>query len=175
MENYKIVTLEEAHRDCINNYCCNQDELNKYLKENAIKESELGIGITKIGISDEGEILFYYTLCCSSIVESSSGIRIIYRPAVEIKFFSVNKRYHKIVYDQDEEGTMYYSDLFLADVINDINTFTSNTCAAEFVVLYSVPEAVKFFSRNLFDAFEEFMEKSDNTYLMGCTPMFMTL
>jgi hypothetical protein len=77
-------------------------------------------------------------------------------------------------YSEDEDD-MYFSDYLLCDIIKKIVDFTENICGANSIILYSVPYAIKFYERNGFEPFKEYMVSSDDSYLNECEPMWLQL
>lgn len=168
-----IITKEYLGQ--ISKFRCGNDEIDKYLKEKALIDLNSGDGVTKVIIDDSNnQIIAYYTLNCSAIT-SNSHKKKYYSPAIEIKMFALNEIYqdNKIIYSEDDEE--YICDLILSHIIKEIYDFTNETCGAKTVVLYSTDNAKHFYSRNSFECFEPYMEKNDDRYLVGCTPMFFTL
>ena len=53
--------------------------------------------------------------------------------------------------------------------------FTDTYCGANKIILYSVPDAVKFYERSGFKPFENYMLQSNERYLEGCIPMYFDL
>jgi len=50
-----------------------------------------------------------------------------------------------------------------------------NVIAAKYIVLYSVKDAVKFYTRLGFEDFTEFFEPDDYRYIDGCKPMYIEI
>jgi hypothetical protein len=81
------------------NFSCGNDTLDNYISEEASKEpdSRDPDGVAHIWINvDNGDLVAYATLCCSSIMLLVADNKFIPHPAVEIKCFSVDKKYPKI-------------------------------------------------------------------------------
>ncbi|MBP0977029.1 MAG: hypothetical protein J6P89_02485, partial [Oscillospiraceae bacterium] len=66
-------------------------------------------------------------------------------------------------------------DYLFYDVIGHIFNFTEEQCGADKIILYSVPDALNFYSRNGFSVFEDYMKPSSDWFTDGCIPMYMDL
>ena len=69
----------------------------------------------------------------------------------------------------------YISDAFLCLLIQEIRRIAEAYIGATHIILYSVPDAIHFYERNLFGDFERYMKPEQYHYLDGCKPMYMAL
>ena len=74
-------------------------------------------------------------------------------PAAEIKYFAIDKTYQHKSYDDDFK----FSDLMLCEVLKKLIEISEEAISFDYILLYSVPEAVNFYKRNGFCEFTEFM------------------
>ena len=82
----------------LTHFCCSEEDLNEYLKEDALKDLEFLYSITKV-IEYHGEIIGYFTLVTDTIspklVDAPVGIKYSYAklPAVKIARLATDKNY----------------------------------------------------------------------------------
>lgn len=125
---------------------------------------------------ENGDVIGLAALCCSGINLNNAGL-VELIPSIKIDYFAVSEKYQDIELSEsdDPEDHYYVSDAFLCLLIKEIRTITESYLGATHIVLYSVPEAVHFYKRNLFCDFKEFMKPEQYRYLDGCKPMYMAL
>ena len=63
----------------------------------------------------------------------------------------------------------------LCEIIKRLFEISEDIIYFEYVLLYSVPNAVSFYERNGFRKFSEYMVSDSYMYIDGCIPMFLTL
>lgn len=167
------IRMTEDLKELTQHFDCGNEIMNKYLNEKSFDDSKATTFIIKN--NDDNTVICYYSLSCSGLVINTNGgdLFTMY-PAVEIKMFAVDEKYQHIPY-YNEPDTCSLSDMLLYDVISHINDFTENECGADKIILYSVPKAESFYSRNMFSRFEDFMKPASDWFTAECVPMFMTL
>ena len=164
---YKFKRISSVDIELIEEFSCGSDELDKKLKD--MKKNDEG---TTFVFLDEtnGQIIGYCTYCASSLKKSYENDSVTY-PAAEIKYFAIDKVYQHKSYDED----FNFSDLMLCEILKKLIEISEETISFDYILLYSVPDAVSFYKRNGFLEFTEFMKKDSYTYIDGCIPMFFTL
>lgn len=167
----KPIRVNEDSIQIIKSFNCGNEVINEYLKNKAKDDAQ---AVTFILIDKkEKAVIGYYSLNCSGFIINSMSHFTIY-PAVEIKMFAMDEKYHHLPYSDDpEDGT--FSDYIFSFVISKIYDFTEKYCGADKIILYSVPKAKNFYKKNGFLEFEDFMLKSESRFLDGCIPMYMDL
>ena len=95
----------------------------------------------------------------------------------DIDYFAVSEKYQDIELTGSENPKDHYyvSDDFLSELLKEARRISEEYIGATHVILYSVPDAVHFYSRNLFVDFEKYMKPEQYMYLEGCKPMCMPL
>jgi hypothetical protein len=152
---------------------CGNEVMNRYLKEQSFDDSKATTFIIKD--NDTDAVICYYSLSCSGlVVNTNNGNKFNIYPSVEIKMFAVDEKYQHIP-QSAEPDSCSLSDMLLYEVIAHINDFTENECGADKIILYSVPKAESFYSRNMFCRFEDYMKPASDWFTSECIPMFMTL
>lgn len=169
----EISTIERINKShMIKNFRCGLESLDEYIQKCAIKETSNGEAITKVVIGTEGNIIGYYTICCSAMVDTSNGIT-EYIPAIELKMFAINDIFRGSMYPDEILNDYKYSEVVLWKAIEDMDSIRKEHIGAKHIVLYSVPHAVKLYENNGFEEFTEYMVRSNELFLKGCTPMFL--
>lgn len=166
-----IEILNKSHE--IEQFKCDLDSLDYYIRNDAVKDTEDGVAISKVIIGNKGSIIGYYTLVSSAIIEDSHR-NIIYSPAIELKMFAINEEFKGKKYPDIRFANMNYSDIVLWKVIEDIENIRKNHVGVKYAVLYSVKHAVALYENNGFERFEEYMAKSQDNFINGCVPMYLT-
>jgi len=151
-------------------FCCGSESIDFYFQNKALKDDD---AVTYCFLDDDLKtIIALSSLSCNGIIVESSNKLYTY-PAVEVKMFAVNNLYKsKLV--PDGEG-MNWSDLCFSRLMAEIGQFTSLQCGASRVFLYSVADAVHFYSRQGMHPFGNLLHGDDRKYLEGCTPMLMLI
>lgn len=156
----KLIT-EIEDKEIIENFDCEEDSINEFLKYYAKEYNKNGEGITYVILDEEfNKIVGYYTIKCNAIqTEETNGDKIVH-PAVEITRLGVDKNYKK-------KGN---GNLCLGHAINQTNELKS-IVGIKMVFLYSLPEAEGFYSkfglRYLSPSYNQ-LECEDSC----CTPMY---
>lgn len=87
--------------------------------------------------------------------------------------FAMDENYKHMLFSPEEPFTL--SDYIFSNVIAKIYDFTENTCGADKIILYAVPQAENFYLKNGFTRFQDFMLHSESRFLDGCIPLYMDL
>ena len=74
--------------------------LDDYFKKEAINDTTSKTFIVSGKLNGTKEVVGLYTLCCSGYIIYSQGKYYIY-PAVEIKYFAIDKKYQDVLYSED--------------------------------------------------------------------------
>lgn len=164
---YKFKRISSVNIELIEDFSCGSTELDKKLFQMKDKDD----GTTFVFLDEtNGQIIGYCTYCTSGLKKSYENDSITY-PAAEIKYFAIDKTYQHKAYDED----FNFSDLMLCEVMKKLIEISEESISFDYVLLYSVPDAVKFYKRNGFYEFTEFMEKDSYHYIEKCVPMFFKL
>lgn len=175
---YKIVILEQKYEYLIKTFDCGNEVINKFL----YKASNVflnGMGITKLIINEEEtKLIGFYTLCSSAMLQTIDKYNRAL-PAIEIKMFAIDLEYQNIPFFKDTTDEIYvFSDAMLSDIISEISTLSEETIGIKYIILHSVPKAIKFYRRGLFiflDEINEYLELPYDTFSDGCKDMCFIL
>lgn len=164
----KIEKLALQHSNIIENFDCGNDEINNYLCKKALADYDT---VTQLVLDETNRYCIgYFSLSCGALYMNDSRKLHTY-PAVEIKYFAVDKAYQgKEAYFEDESVT--YAKLIFHELIyNIIYDFTDTICGASRIILYSTPQAVNFYRRAKFQDFSDLFLVDESSYLEGCIPL----
>lgn len=154
-------------------------EVNIYgIKEKMIDTDE-GLPY-KVVDKKTGDIIAVYSLAASGIFfEQTNHMQTI--PALKIDVFAVDERYQKMHMDvesQEEENPdehRYLSDSIMCDVISRCVKISQEYATIRYIILYADKNAKRFYERNLFNPFLEFMKKERRAEIAKNDPMYMEL
>lgn len=163
--------LDENNISLLEKYDCGNYVLNETFQTELLSDTKS----TSFLIIDNSNnnVICVYTLCCASIVVSTHN-NYYMNPAVEIKFFALDTQYQHMDFDENTKNGRLSSHIF-SDVLRRIIEFTHNECGADIVLLYSTPKAVGFYRPFGFNQFRKSFLINCDSFLEGCTPMYMNL
>lgn len=176
---FSEINLDEIHIEALNydnhylikGFSCGNINFDEFLHEDAIYEHRV---VTYL-IVYQNNLLGFFAISASGINKIEEGIN-YNLSAIEINYFALENKYHHISFNEEEEKKktkFYLSDVIFSKILNFISNNIINIVGAEFIVLYSVPEAVDLYTRNEFKNFEEYMNCSNKPYLRECIPMYI--
>lgn len=142
---YKTEILDINNKSSIDSFDCRKQEINRYLKEDALADMASGKGVTYLVVSEtSNSIIAYYTLTSTSIlyqkeiiIEDTKKLTTTGFPTVQIKMFAVSKGYQKTLYIDEEYGETLISDKILGSVIGDIYQIALERLGATMIFLHS--------------------------------------
>ena len=167
---YTIEKLTQKNIFYTENFDVGKEEINHYLKH---KELDDDIGLTYLVIDQYSSVVGYCTIACSGITHRyQNNIRTI--PSIEIRYFAIDSKLQKLQYDKTEEH-YYFSDYVMSEFMYKCSEIAENIIAARYIILYSVEDAIKFYTRLGFCDFAEFFEADKYRYIDGCKPMYIEI
>lgn len=168
---FNIVLYTDEYKDVVSDFDCGNEVINDYLKNSALSDSD---NVTYLFVDISNNIIGFSTLCCSGIRYTVGKGYQSTLPAIEIKYFAILSDLHKLIYDETDEH-FYFSDKVFCELLKICRDISQDVIGARYIVLYSVPDAVRFYKRNMFEIYTEYMSKDKTTFLNDCVPMFMEL
>ena len=149
---------------------CGNTALNQYLAAS----NEHGDTAIYIFLDEyAGKIAAYASLICSSLVYAVDG-KEFQIPAIEIKAFAVDKACQNLpVSENADDGVL--SDKIFNQLIAGIYEIAETIVSADYITLYSVESAQKFYERNGFTVYQKEMSQFYNYFNESCIPMYMEL
>lgn len=174
MNNCCMEVVSEESASIFSGFTSGSPEIDRYFREDAASDPR---NVCYAFYNQKnGDVIGLAALCCSGInLNDAKLVELI--PSIKIDYFAVSEKYQDIELSgsDDPEERYFVSDAFLSFLIKEIREITESYLGATHIVLYSVPDAVHFYERNLFGDFEEFMKPEQYRYLDGCKPMYMAL
>ena len=170
IDRFELLTKEHH----VEKFACGLGALDNFIKKKALDENDSGKSITRVAINTNGNIVGYYTIVCSAIVDMTGGI-MVYHPSVELKMFALHNEVRGKLYPEEEYSQFKYSYVMLWKVIEEIIKITKNNIGAEYIILYSVKHAIDLYKENGFDEFSKYMEKNKDEFVDECKPLYMKI
>jgi len=158
--------------DSVSGFFGTLDDLDfiEFLNEYAIDDTTTRTYIYRN--KENGEAVAFVSLACSVIAEEHDDATIEYAPAVLIDKFMVDEKYRHLQYKPDNTDHVLASMIFL-DTLEYIEELTKTVIGAQYVVLYSTPEAYTFYlNKCKMKNFAEYMRRNDDSRTDFCTPMY---
>ena len=145
-DNYYFETLNESHN--LNNFYCEDEELNEFLKEDALKQQKQKLNLTKLIICDD-EIIGFVSLLTDGIRIKDikdEGVRTIIQgkldstnkkriPAIKIGRFAIDEKY-------SNKGLGTH---ILRNIIKNIKIISENYVGVRFIVVNAYAKAYDFY------------------------------
>lgn len=183
-EKYSILNLDNKDEIYLylNGFDCGKEKLNKYMFQCIENECI----VTHILYNNQKkEPIGVCMLCCSSLVNCKNNYdendnldedrpcTYLFFPALEIKYFALDVKYQDTQFDDSEMG--YFANVFLSVMLSNIRDYSRTFSKVNYVTLYSVEDAIGFYSRNGFSEFDSSMAIDDDSFIRDCLPMCMVL
>ena len=77
--------------------------------------------------------------------------------------------------EKNPDEHRYLSDSIMCDVICRCEQISQEYATVQYIILYADKKAIRFYERNLFNPFSEFMKKENNMEIAKNDPMYMQL
>jgi len=123
-------------------------------------------------IHDEASAVAIFALSCTALTAIENGVPMPI-PAVEIRIFALDEKYQ---HTSIENSGYTIGDFVLSVCLEYIQRMRKTSFGASNAVLYAnSEESQKFYRRNGFYDFEEYMQSSSDPFLDGCFPMYLPL
>lgn len=164
----RIEKLSQQHLVKVKDFDCGNESINEYLKEKAFIDADV---VTHLVLDEnDNSCIGFFSLSCSGLYMDDS-FKLHSYPAVEIKFFAIDKSYHGVKRKIDEEAITYATIVLFKLIYDIIYEFTENICGASRIILYATPQAVNFYKRAGFKNFSDVFLVDESSYLEGCIPL----
>ncbi len=180
---YKYDLIKPEDRVKLQAFSCGNQKLDAYIQEGLIMKGKVDtdVGLPfKVWDVNTGEILAVFSLAASGIVWRVDNYTHIV-PAIKIDILAVDIRYQKMHMDAFSKGSdnpedhYYLSDSIMCEIIKHCRDIAENRATARYIILYADKKAKRFYERNMFSDFIEFMEKENNMEIVENDPMYMEL
>lgn len=180
---YEYALLKPEDYEALQAFSCGNVQLDKYIHEELILHGEVDIedGLPfKVWDLDSGKIISIFSLAASGIIHKVDNYTKVL-PAIKIDIFALDTAYQKMHMDkysesaEDRDEHFYLSDSIMCEVIKHCRGVSEKYAVAKYIVLYADKKAKRFYERNLFSDFSEFMEKENNMEICKNYPMYMRI
>lgn len=178
---FSLLTAEDY--SVLQSFKCGNDVLDNHIISNIIRDNK---------IVDEDGLYFKFVDTKSKkiigvVSLASSGI--IYKvdnythvlPVIKIDVLAVDRIYQKLHYnyeskiDSDPDNHYYFSDDIIGTIINHCQDISEKYTYVEYIVLYADRNAYRYYERNGFQDYTEFMVRENNQEINENIPMFLKL
>lgn len=164
-------------------FTCGNEKLDSHIHNDVIKNGEIvdedGLYFVFRDLS-LGKIIAVVSLATSGIVfELTNYMHVL--PAIKIDVLAVDKDYQKMHYDiasenaQDSNEHYYFSDDIMGTILQHCRDVSDQKVLANFIILYADQKAYRYYERNGFSDYSEFMVKEKNQEINENIPMYMRL
>ena len=168
----QILTKENSRY--VDDFHCGNLSIDSYFREEASADRT---SVTYLFIdTDADRLMACVTIACSAIFTDNSP-----NPqfstilsAMEVKYLATDERYQHIPYFKDAPSPSL-SDCMFDYMLSQMETISHTKIGASKIVLYAVPEAIRFYKRHGFVEFGDTMYGDEGYYLEGCEPMYFNL
>lgn len=181
--NYEIVLLKAEDHTALQLFKCNNEVLDNHIRHHVIKNGNIvdedGLYF-KIQDSSNNKIVAVVSLATSGILLQISNYSHML-PAVKIDILAVDNTYQKMHYDSDSESAespddhYYLSDDILCKIISKINEINERYALVDYVVVFADHSALRYYFRNKFLKFEDFMCIEHNMEINENIPLYLPL
>ena len=178
---FNLLKVEDY--DDLQPFVCNNKKLDDHIHNGIIQNGEI---IDEDGLyfvfrnTMSKEIVAIVSLAASGIVfEQTNYMHVL--PSVKIDILAVNANYQKMHYDKASEESpcpddhYYFSDDIMGEIIKRCRKMSKSMALANYIVLYADTNAHRYYQRNGFLDFKDFMVKEYNQEVNKNIPMYMEL
>lgn len=182
---FDTILLKDADVSLFKNFKCGHEEIERYIKEDALNDNSAGKGVTFLIVNKKSRrLVAYYTLASSALlyfkdedILNKTGIdnvKISGISSIEIKMFAVSTSYQDVKCDDGNGHEIPVSAFILGSLIGEIYNISLYTTGIETIILNATPDAVDFYIKNSFVPLDKYYSLHDS-YTEGCTPMYLEL
>lgn len=178
---YNLIQPEDVTK--LQAFSCDNKRLDYYIHNELIQgnivDTEDGLPFKVIDLKTD-DIITVFSLATSGIIWKMDNYTHVL-PAIKIDIFATDINYQKMHIDSASKESVnpdehfYLSDSIMCDVIRHCRDISENKATAKYIVLYADKKARRFYERNMFSDFSEFMEKENNMEINKNDPMYMLI
>ena len=167
----RIEVLNRENHRLTRYFFCGNPAIDDYFRLEAADDTT---AVTYLIIDDaQNKLLAALTIACSAIFLAKKQQFSTLMSAIEVVYFAVDVEYQGLRYRPgDQRSLSHYLFSYLIEMMRDISR--EHVGAAK-LVLYSVPEAWRFYQRLGFVPFAGGMYGDRGTFVRDCVPMYFDL
>lgn len=173
-----VINGNELSGEQLKSFKCENPNIEFHIRNSATSNNST----SKAYIDTEnGKIVAFASFCCSAIMSAIiDEDDVMLAPerhglssAIEIKFFAVDVDYKHMHYRDAPTSKITLSVNIFRNVMDHLKTISQEIICADYFVLYSLPEAVNFYSRSGFHRFDGGMV-GDGRDFVACAYVLQT-
>lgn len=178
---YDLIEPEDEKK--LQAFSCGNEQLDRYIHceliSNQTVDTEDGLPF-KVWDVNTGEIIAVFSLASSGIVWRVDNFTHVF-PAIKIDILAVDVNYQKMHMNIESKQSanpdehLYFSDSIMCKIIMHCRDIAEKKVLAKYIILYADKKARRFYERNMFSDFNEFMDKEHNMEIVANDPMYMEL
>lgn len=180
---YEYKLIEPEDKEKLQAFSCGNEQLDYYIHNELISGNSVynedGLSFKVVDINTN-EILAVFSLATSGIIwKVDSFTKLL--PAIKVDILAVDLKYQKLHMDSDSLNSdepnehFYFSDSVMCSIIKHCRNINDNYATAKYIILYADKKAKRFYERNMFSDFLDFMEKESNMEINKNFPMYMEI
>lgn len=180
---YDYNLLENSDIGKLKTFDCGNGVVNSYIHEELVENNEIhnvdGLHYKFFDL-DTHEIIAVVALASSGIIYTVTNYTHIL-PAIKIDILAVDTKYQKLHYNEESEQSdnpdehYYFSDEVMGDIVKFCREISEKKVLADYIVLYADRNALRYYERNWFEDFSEFMVGEQNQEINKNIPMYMDI
>lgn len=166
---YDAIIADDVDKNVISNFCCGKKYFDGYFRDHEAKAAKTYAWLNV----ENNEAIALASIACSGLVHNTGAGNIHVWPAIYIECFAVNRKYQDYKQTIDGEVVLLSADI-LAYLIWDIiyGKVIKRVCHADYIILDSVPDAVRFYELSGFKKYEDCFQASKTLDNQDCVPMY---
>lgn len=180
---YEYDLIKPEDYELLQAFSCGNEQLDYFIHNELLKNGEINTedGLPfKFWNAKTNELYAIVSLATSGIIFKVDNFTQVL-PAIKIDTIAVDLKYQKLHMDEESKQSditdehRYFSDAIMIKVILHCRKIAEEMATARYIVLYADKKAKRYYERNLFNDFVEFMEKENNMVINKNIPMYMEL
>lgn len=180
---YDYCLIKPEDYDILQAFSCGNEKLDGFIHKELIEHNEVNTedGLPfKVVDTSTGKVIGVVSLAASGIIYKVRNYTHVL-PAIKIDVFAIDIAYQKLHYDVTSEKSenaddhYYFSDDVMGTFIKHCRDISEQKAIAHYIVLYADKKAKRFYTRNFFNEFSEFMIKEKNMEIEANDPMYMEI
>lgn len=180
---YEIELIKPDDYNKIQAFSCGNMKMDHFYHEelihHGIVDTDDGLPFKVINI-DNGDIIGVFSLAASAIlIQVDKYTHML--PAIKIDTFAIDMNYQKLHMDEYSKSSInsddhfYLSDSIMCDVIKKCRDISEQYATVKYIILFADKKAKRFYERNFFLDFDDFMYQESNMEIIANDAMYLEL
>lgn len=167
-----FLTLDYQCKKYLKSFSCGNSEIDRYFHYHALDDPDT---ITYMFIDKCKDIaITLVSVSCSKIDYWQDKKYLNSTPAIEIKYFATDERYHSLPF-RSKDDNVTLSKSIMSKMICYISENISTKIGASKIILNSVEDAIHFYQDCYFNIYDSNMDIDYSCLNDGLTPMYFNL